>query len=136
MTKPQMASIDVQWEGETYSFRPEFDLFVKIDSKVSFSRIAEALERTGNGKGDASDIPMSHAAWILYCCLKVAGAPVRAPMDVQAAIFSGELSCGPALGALVLAYYGAAPEALTKKDRPEAEAEAMTPPPSRKLRKT
>ena len=112
--------ISLTWRGEVYSFLPQFDLYVQIEEKCTFNRIADAMRQAGLGA--PADLPMSHVAWVLFCCLKHAGADVRTPAEVHQALFDGGAEgsaslpdYGHALGELVMAYYNASPEGPPKK---------------------
>ena len=110
-----MKTISMKWRGEAVEFTPSFDLFMKIEEKVPLSRITGQLGQAGGG--NYAELPMSHVAWILFCCLQHARVPVRTPMDVHEAIFAEDdgLEYGQVLGALIVAYYGASPQVMPKK---------------------
>lgn len=108
-----MQTLEIAWRGETYEFRPEFDLFTRIEEKVAFNRITESVHKTA--QGHVADIPMSHVSWVMYCCLRYAGVSVRTPMEVHHALVDGSLDYGKILGELIIAYYGAQPERMPKK---------------------
>jgi hypothetical protein len=109
-----MQTIQLTWNGETVELKPSFDLFMRIEEKVAFNRIADAFNRAG--QGNVADLPMSHVAWAMYCTLRHAGVPVRTPLDVHQAIFDGRFpDYGAVIGQLIVAYYGAAPEKPVKK---------------------
>jgi hypothetical protein len=110
-----MQTLSITWRGQALEFKPSFDLFLQIEEKVSFTRIQDALSQAAQGK--PAEIPMSHVAWVLYCCLKHAGGAVRTPMDVHQALFSndGALDHSGVLRGLAIAYFGAQPEKPPKK---------------------
>ena len=123
-----MQTLNLTWNGQTVEFKPSFDLFMRIEEKVAFNRIADEFNKARDG--DVIDLPMSHMAWLLYCCLRHAGVTVRTPMDAHQALI-GEKVPGfvNVLSGLIVAYYGAAPEKPPKKKR--AKRLKLSPPSSR-----
>ncbi len=119
-----MQTLQLTWKGEAYAITPSFDLFMRIEEKVAFNRIAESINQAG--RGNAAEVPMSHVAWVVYCCLTHAGVRVRNPIEVHQALFDGESmpDYGSLLGGLIVAYYGSGPERVPKKK--------ATPPPRRR----
>jgi len=111
-----MQTLEIVWQGETYEFKPSFELFMRIEEKVSFNRIVEAMRQ--NVQGYSADLPMSHVAWVIYCCLRHAGAQVRNALEVHQGLFDGSVeNHGDVLGGLILAYYGTQPEKPLKKSQ-------------------
>lgn len=113
-----MQTLTLTWKGETYEIKPSFDLFMRIEEKVVFNRIAEAINQAG--RGNTAEVPMSHVAWVVYCCLSHAGVRVRNPIEVHQALLDGESmpDYGALLGGLIVAYYGSGPERVPKKKEP------------------
>jgi len=109
-----MQTIELTWQGRQYEIKAEFDLYWRIEQKVAINRIAEAFDKAASG--GVADVPFSHVAWVVYCCLRHVGVEVRSPIEVQHALFGDEMpDYGPALRQLLVAYYGAAPERPAKK---------------------
>lgn len=112
MTEAQ--TLAITWQGETYEFKPSFELFQKIEEKVSFNRLTSTF-----AGGNTIDLPMSHVAWVLYCCLRAADCKVRTPLEVQHALFDkGAIAYPNVIAGLFVAYYGAGPEKAPKKKPP------------------
>lgn len=120
-----MQRIAIDWQGEEIEFTPSFDLFMRIEEKVSFARIADAMTQAGLGK--PAELPLSHVAWVVYCCLREAGAAVRTPLDAHQAVVGGSVKYGSVIGALIVAYYTASPQKIIKKN----DLTALPPNPSR-----
>lgn len=116
MTVPQ--TISFEWNGETISFAPTHDLYMQIEDRVSFARLASAFANTAVGGG--GDIPLSHVSWVLFCVLRHARQQVANPMDVLQAMQSNAINWGAVLGALIGAFYGALPA----KAKPEKKTRA------------
>lgn len=115
-----MQTLDISWKGETHQLTPSFDLFMRIEERVSFSRIADSVHKASTG--NVADMPMSHIAWVMYCCLRHAGIAVKNPGEVHQALFDGESmpGYGDVIGGLIVAFYGGAPEkAIKKKEEPQ-----------------
>lgn len=109
-----MQTISLKWKGEPVEFKPSFDLFMRIEEKVSFNRLADAMNQAG--LGNLADLPMSHVSWVLYCCLRQGGVMVRTPDDVHKALFDGGgIEWGGVIAGLMIAYYGAQPQKPPKK---------------------
>ncbi|HEX9813237.1 MAG TPA: hypothetical protein VGA88_14275 [Burkholderiales bacterium] len=110
-----METLSLIWRGATVEFKPSFDLFLRIEEKVSFARLTEEISKAG--QGNTAELAMSHVAWVLYCCLRHAGAAVRTPMEVHQALFdgAGTIDHGGILAGLIVAYYGSQPEKMPKK---------------------
>ena len=110
-----MQTCQLTWKGETVNITPGFELFVKIEEKVAFSRLADAVNRA-RLTSSAADVPLSHVAWVLYCCLVHSGIRVRNPIEVHQSLFDGSMpDYGSVLGGLIVAYYGSSPEKTLKK---------------------
>lgn len=123
-----MQTLSLTWHDQTVEFKPSFDLFMRIEEKVAFNRIANEFNKAS--QGNVIDLPMSHMAWLLYCCLRHAGVAVRTPMEAHQALI-GEKVPGFAnvLNGLIVAYYGAEPQKLPKKKL--AKPRKPSPPSSR-----
>ncbi len=112
-----MQTLTLTWKGETQTIIPSFDLFMRIEEKVAFSRIATTINDAA--RGHTAEVPMSHVAWVVYCCLIHAGVRVRNPIEVHQALHDGSMPDYAALlGGLIVAYYGAGPERVPKKKGP------------------
>ena len=118
MTAPQ--TIDFEWQGATVSFIPSHDLYMQIEDRVSFARIASAFANAATST--SADLPMSHVSWVLFCVLRIAGVRVANPMDVHHAIQSNSLNWGAVIGQLISAYYGALPTKAKPEKKPRAAA--------------
>jgi hypothetical protein len=91
-------------------------LYLQIEDRVSFNRLADATRAAAVGQ--PAELPLSHVAWVLFCCLKHGGAPIMTAGDVHTALVtdSGELGdYGRVIGELMLAYYGVNPEHVEKR---------------------
>lgn len=119
--------VEVEYEGEVVSVKPDHELFMRIEDKVSFSRVAQHVGNVARG-GNAEDIPMAHVSWIVFCALRHGGASVRDVGQVHVNVVNGKVSYGHLLGGLIMAYYGATPEKLPKKEGPAAETTATNAP--------
>jgi hypothetical protein len=107
-----MQKVTVMWCGEELEFTPSHDLYMRIEDKVSFNRLAMAFSKAAEGEEGQLDLPMSQVSWVLFCILRHCGVKLRTPMDVHQALFAGDKlpNYGAVLGALITAYYGAMPE--------------------------
>lgn len=109
-----MQTLHFTWNGETHAITPSFDLFMRIEEKVSITRIAQSIQ--GAAAGHTADIPMSHVAWVVWCCLAHAGVRVRNPIEVHQALHDGSMpNYGALLGGLIVAYFEPRPERIPKK---------------------
>lgn len=130
-----MRRITIEWCGESYEFVPSHDLYMRIEDKVAFNRLAAMFEKAANDDGSL-DMPMSHVSWVIYCVLKHCNVPVRTPMDIHPALFGGGSlpNSGEVIGELIAAYYGAMPERVAKKKPQQAERQRAPKKKSRKRR--
>lgn len=121
-----MKRITIEWDGESYEFAPSHDLYMRIEDKVAFNRLAMMFEKAASNDDGMLDMPMSQVSWVIYCVLKHCKAPVRTPMDIHQALFDGGETLpnfGEVIGELIAAYYGAMPEKpVKKKAKPKAKA--------------
>ena len=123
-----MQTITVEYRGEEFELKPSFELFMRIEDKVAFNRLATSFQQAAQSDEGQLELPMSQVSWVMYCALKHAGAPIKSPMEVHHALFSGELpNYGEVLGALIASYYGAMPEKPVKK-KPTAKAREKASP--------
>lgn len=130
-----MQTIEITWDEVKYTLQPNFELFMKIEERVSFHRIAQGMRKALLGR-DPTDIPVSHLAWTFFCCLQAAGAPVRDPMAVQEALFDNSMGeFRSLLQHLTIVYYGATPQKVPKKKQQGVAAEASSSSASRKISK-
>lgn len=123
-----MKRITIEWDGESYEFVPSHDLYMRIEDKVAFNRLAMMFEKAASNDDGMLDMPMSQVSWVIYCVLKHCKAPVRTPMDIHQALFDGGETLpnfGEVIGELIAAYYGAMPEKPVKK---KAKPKAKTSP--------
>jgi len=118
MAAPQM--INFEWQEKTIQCQPSHDLYMQIEDRVSFGRIAAAFANAASN--GTADIPMSHVSWVLFCVLRHAGQQVANPMDVHHAIGSGSINWGVVIGQLIAAYYGALPAKAKVEKKPKAAA--------------
>lgn len=123
------SKIAIVWDGETYEFAPSHDLYMRIEDKVSFTRIANAFSRASDEEGQL-DMPLSQVSWVMYCVLRHCGVSVRTPMDVHQALFNPEKlpNYGPVLGELITAYYGPQPERPAKSAKKPAPRKKKASP--------
>lgn len=101
---PQIITFD--WQDETLQLKPTHDLYMQIEERVSFNRLANAFASSVNG---TADVPMSHVSWVIFCVLRHCGKAVASPMDVHQAIFDGAIKWGLVLADLIAGYYGPVP---------------------------
>ena len=118
MSAPQ--SISFEWNGELVTFTPSHDLYMQIEDRVSFARIASAFSNAA--VSGAGDIPMSHVSWVLFCVLRHARQAVANPMEVHQAIQMGAVNWGAVIGSLISAYYGALPAKAAPAKKPKRAA--------------
>jgi len=117
-----MQTITVEFRGEAHEFVPSFELFMRIEDKVAFNRLAAMVERAAQSDEGRLDLPMSQVSWVLYCVLKHCGVAIKNPLETHQALFADELpNYGEVLGGLISAYYGAAPERPIKKKSAKAK---------------
>lgn len=111
-----MLSITVEYKDEQREFKPAHDLYMRIEDKVAFNRLATLFEKAAQSDDGMLELPMSQVSWVMYCVLKHCGFALKTPMEAHQALFSGDLpNYGEVLGGLISAYYGAAPERPIKK---------------------
>lgn len=119
-----MQTITVEYRDEAHEFAPSFDLFMRIEDKVAFNRLATSFHQAAQSSEGQLELPMSQVSWVMCCVLKHAGVSINNPMEAHHALFSGELpNYGEVLGALIASYYGAMPEKPVKK-KPTAKSKA------------
>lgn len=120
-----MQTITVEYRGEAHEFAPSFELFMRIEDKVAFNRLATSFHQAAQSNEGQLELPMSQVSWVMYCVLKHAGASINNPMEAHHALFSGELpNYGEVLGALIASYYGAMPERPIKKKSVKPKSKA------------
>lgn len=118
MAAPQ--SISFEWHGETVTVIPTHDLYMQIEDRVSFARLASAFANVAvNG---LADVPMSHVGWVVFCALRHARQNVTSPMEVHQVIQSGGIRWGQVIGDLINAYYGATAAKAKIEKKPKAAA--------------
>ena len=124
-----MQTITTTWGGQAIEFKPTNALYMRIEEGIDGN--AFRFERFAFG--GVSSPPISHIAWVVYCCLRHAGADVRTPDDVRHALVQDPKLLGAQgmmVAQLINAYFSAQPQkAPVKKKEPEAET---LPPSSRK----
>lgn len=117
-----MQKITVEYRDEAHEFAPSFELFMRIEDKVTFNRLATSFHQAAQSSEGQLELPMSQVSWVMYCVLKHAGVSINNPMEAHHALFSDELpNYGEVLGALIASYYGAMPERPIKKKSTESE---------------
>ncbi len=118
-----MQTITVEYAGEEYEFKPSFELYLRIEDKVSFNRLASYLEQAAGDDEAMLDLPMSQISWVMFCVLKHAGVAIKNPMAAHQALLSGDLSnYGEVLTSLIVSYYEAMPEKPVKKKSAKPKA--------------
>lgn len=124
-----MQKLTLEWDGDSYEFKPSHDLYMRIEEKIAFNRLATMFERAAASDDGRLDMPMSQISWVIYCVMKHCGISVRTPMDVHQALFDAERlpNYGEVLGGLIASYYGAMPERPIKK-KPVTKAKAKASP--------
>lgn len=125
-----MKRITIEWDGDSYEFVPSHDLYMRIEDRVAFNRLAMMFEKAASNDEQMLDMPMSQISWVIYCVLKHCKASVRTPMDIHQALFDGEAlpNFGEVIGELIAAYYGAMPEKPIKKKPVKPKAKVKPKP--------
>lgn len=109
-------NILIMWKGAQYTCKPSYELYLQIEDRVSFNRLADTTRAAAIGQ--PVELPLSHVAWVLFCCLKHAAAPVLTPGDVHTALVQATNDLGDygrVIGELMLAYYGVNPAHMDKQ---------------------
>lgn len=124
-----MQTITVEWDGEAHEFAPSHDLYMRIEDKVAFNRLATLFERAALSDEGKLELPMSQVSWVMYCVLRHCGVPIKNPMEVHQALFSSTRlpNYGQVLGDLIGGYYNAMPERPVKK-KPAAKPKKKASP--------
>lgn len=105
--------ISFEWNGVEVQLKPSFDLYAQVESRVSFARLLEFFQA---GAGGIIDVPMSHVAWVVFCCVRHANLPIDSPMDaLRACLPGGGFVWGALLIRLCNAFYGATPQKIPTK---------------------
>lgn len=71
-----MRELILTWGEQEYRCRPTHDVIMHIENKVVLMDLGNRIS-TGS---DIENVPVSHLAWVAYCLLKGAGAPVSSEM--------------------------------------------------------
>ena len=71
-----MNELLLKWDGKEYRCKVTHDLIMMIENKVVLQDLAM---RFANG-AQSGAVPTSHIAWLYYCVLRGAGAPVTSDM--------------------------------------------------------
>jgi hypothetical protein len=71
----------IEFDGAEYRCRASYDVIMHVEDRVTLATLAS---RVAAG-AQTGDVPMSHVAWVYYCLLHGAGAPV-AMQDVMDAV--------------------------------------------------
>lgn len=115
---PQL--ITFEWRGETLEVRPSHDLYMQIEERVSFGRLATMFSAAASSAN--ADIPMSHVSWVVFCVLRHCGQRISSPMEVHQPLVANEIPWGHLIGSLISAYYGALPAKAVLPKKPKAPA--------------
>lgn len=92
MAAPAFPELSLSWDGAAYRCRPTFDVLAQIEQKVALQKLAYTIVF------DRDNVPMTHIAWVMYCLLHGAGAPVtpdgvwRAVRDPDAGVAQDHLA--------------------------------------------
>lgn len=109
MGAPQL--VEFEWKGQTVKTPLSFDLYMQIEERVSFGHISNCLAKLNDGR---ADFPLSHIAYIVYCCLRNSGIKIdEGPSQVFADIMAAKIEWGPLLMTLINGFYGATSKAAT-----------------------
>jgi hypothetical protein len=101
-----MRELLMKWGGSDYRCRVSHDVIMQIENKVTLQGLASKI--TSN----SDDIPTSHVAWVYYCLLKSAGAPVTTD-DVWLAVKDQKAdpsTLEAVMGFIFAEVYGVGPE--------------------------
>lgn len=71
-----MRELMLKWDGTEYRCRISHDVVMHIENKLTIQSLGRRLAEGGA----AGDVPTSHVAWLLFCVLRAAGAPVTSEM--------------------------------------------------------
>lgn len=105
--------IRFEFEGKELEVKASHDLFMAIEERVSFSKLATLFVRQGAQM--TIEVPISHVAWIMWVLLARAGRGDLNAMEVQHLLAGGAVSWGPVLSQLISAFFGPAPKYAEKK---------------------
>lgn len=131
MAAPQI--LQFEWKGISLTVPITHDLYMQIEDRVSFARLSNCFTNAGNGQ---VDVPLSHVAYVVFCCLRSAGQQVRSPSDCMIEVTQGEVDWGPLCMTLIKGYYGATPKAVTEERIKKKPAKSATTSRTRTRRST
>lgn len=120
MAAPQL--LQFEWRGREMKVALSHDLYMQIEDRVSFARLSNCFANVGNGQ---LDVPLSHVAYVVFCCLRASGEQVKTPAEVMGEVTTGGVKWGPMIMTLIAGYYGATPAAATEeriKKKPPSSA--------------
>lgn len=118
-----LQTLTLTWKGEAVTFKPTFDLFMRIEERLSFSRLSDSYRNAFMSEDGHLDMPLSHLSWVIYQCLREGGVLIRNIMEVHQELTAAKIQYGGVLSDLIIAYYGARPEKLPAADEKKTESQ-------------
>jgi hypothetical protein len=99
------------WDDVEYRCRINMDMLTQIEQRVALQALARDIVF------DANNVKVSNVAWVIYCLLRAAGAPVTAD-DIWQGMKSDALSdedVSSVMKFVITEIYGGGPENPAKK---------------------
>lgn len=118
-----MPELLLTWNGIEYRCRTSFDVIMHIEQKIALGELASrAVDASVNGR----HMPSSHIAWVFYCLLRGAGAPVSQD-DVWGKVKSGDSTATivKVIEFIIAEVYGTSPAEKAEDDE-EGDDEKKT----------